>query len=63
MNAKTVDTWTMSPEEILIKHGYKPVQLLDRIGQTFVMPYRRPSKSQGQRQDTPETGQDRQEEE
>ena len=47
---KTVDTWTMSPEEIFIKHGLTP----KRVNKTgaCIMPAPKHLQSAKQQQDT-----------
>ena len=47
---KTVDTWTMSPEEIFIKHGLKP-NLVHKTG-ACIMPAPKHLQSVKQQQDT-----------
>ena len=51
---KTVDTWTMSPEEIFIKHGLTPKRII-KTG-AFIMPAPKHLQSAKQQQDTKEQG-------
>ena len=47
---KTVDTWTMSPEEIFIKHGLTPKRII-KTG-ACIMPAPKHLQSAKQQQDT-----------
>ncbi len=51
---KTVDTWTMSPEEIFIKHGLTPKRII-KTG-ACIMPAPKHLQSAKQQQDTKEQG-------